>query len=327
LRNTVGELVERGYFGSLRQATMLLPTAVLFLKVLTMPREMVRIFGINYSAWKERVKDQRWPWTTNLPHSDSSLDLEYDGQRAKPSTEKYLRPTWGVDPSAPEILALAQQLGAGQASKRDFADSAFKFVKNRIFWSMDWPMGGAVGTLKAGYGTCLHKMSLLVALLRANKIPARYRMLGVRMVRQLYDLSVGVDPLGSKVYDSIGFIYGHGCVEMLLDGEWVPADVTWDENLEVGLDLPLSKLGMDPEGVWYFAVPGMALRMEGLPIFLDFFGPMLPAMYRGMFDILNERFEKTRKTGRERLQEIGRDRYIEERKNLYVPRPPMIAAE
>jgi hypothetical protein len=142
----------------------------------------------------------------------------------------------------------------------------------------------------------------------------------VQIVKQLYDLQgVGADPLGAAIYDSIGYVFGHGCVEMLMDGRWVPGDVTYEENLEVGMDIPISTLGMDPEGVWYFTVPGMTLRMEGLPFYFDMLGLSFPLMYRGMVDLMNKNFEQARQAGTERLQEIGRQRYMEMKKKFYVP--------
>jgi len=298
----------------------MLSTGLQFMKAFTMPQAMVRMFQLNYPCWKDRVKSGRWPWASNIDYRPTDLELEYDDETPKPSRERYLRPTWGVDPTAPEILALARKFGAKEQSKRAFAEEAFSYVKNRIRFAMEFPTGGAVGTLRAGMGTCLHKLSLLTALARANGIPARYRLLGVQIVKQLYDLQgVGADPVGAAIYDSIGYVFGHGCVEMLLDGEWVPGDVTFEEDLEVGMDLPISRLGMDPEGIWYFTVPGMTLRLEGLPFYLDLFGLTFPLMYRGMVDLMNQNFEQARKQGHERLESIGKERYIEMKKKFYVP--------
>ena len=320
MTNPLTDFIEEGYLGSMEQNKMMFSTGLQFMRAFTMPLAMVRLFQLNYPAWKKRVMSGRRPWASNIDYRTPDLGLEYHGERPKPSKEKYLRPTWGVDPTAPEILALAKQLGAGEKSKRAFAEDAFSYVKNRIKFAMEWPTGGAVGTLKAGVGTCQHKLSVLIALLRANGIPARYRLVGVQIVKQIYDLQgMNQDPLAAAVYDSIGYVFGHGCVEALLDGEWLPGDPTYEEDLEAGIDVPITTLGMDPEGVWYFAVPGMALRIEGLPFYMDLLGPMFPAFYRGMVDLTNENFEEARRLGRERLQTIGRERYMEMKKKFYVP--------
>ena len=326
-RNPLTDFIEKGYLGSFEQAKMMSSTGFQFMRAFTMPRAMVRLFELNYPALKERIISGRSPWSSNIDYTKPDLDLElkYQGERPKPSSERYLRPTWGVDPTAPEILALAKKLGAGEKSKRAFAEDAFAHVKNRIKFAMEWPTGGAVATLKAGAATCLHKLSVLIALLRSNGIPARYRLVGAQIVKQLYDLQgVGADPLGAAIYDSVGYVFGHGCVELLLDGQWLPGDVTFEEELEVAMDVPITRLGMDPEGVWYFTVPGMVLRVEGLPVYMDGVSLLFP-MYRGMMDKINENFEKARKLGRERLQAIGRERYIEMKKKFYVPvLPPSV---
>ena len=116
----------------MEQTKMMIPTGLQFMRAFTMPRAMVRMFKMNYPAWKERVISGRRPWSSNIDYRKPGVGLEYQGERHKPSNERYLRPTWGVDPTAPEILALAKQLGAGEKTKRAFAEAAFNYVKNQI---------------------------------------------------------------------------------------------------------------------------------------------------------------------------------------------------
>ena len=115
------------------------------------------------------------------------------------------------------------------------------------------------------------------------------------------------------IYNSLGFVFGHGCAEPLLDDQWVPANVTCDEELEA-MGIPISTLGTDPEGVWCFGVPGMSLRLEGLPPFLDIVGPMFATSHRGMMDMVNRQWEQGRQA----------ERYIEMKKKFYVPLLPQL---
>ena len=48
------------------------------------------------------------------------------------SEEKYLRPTLFCNHKAPEVVALANQLGAFKKSDYEFAKSAFHFVKEKM---------------------------------------------------------------------------------------------------------------------------------------------------------------------------------------------------
>ena len=90
------------------------------------------------------------------------------------SEERYLRPTLFCDCRAPEIVAMAHALGAYQKSDREFAEAAFEFAKRKVILEIT-PMDDVVVTLKRGTGTCLHKISLFIALCRAAGIPARYK--------------------------------------------------------------------------------------------------------------------------------------------------------
>ncbi|MDH5731906.1 MAG: transglutaminase-like domain-containing protein, partial [Gammaproteobacteria bacterium] len=70
--------------------------------------------------------------------------------------------------NAPEIIAQAAKLGYSAAK-------IFQFVSNEIdFQPYYGSLKGAVGTLISGSGNATDQSSLLVALLRASQIPARY---------------------------------------------------------------------------------------------------------------------------------------------------------
>jgi hypothetical protein len=122
--------------------------------------------------------------------------------------------------------------------------------------------------------------------------------------------------------------FEHGCLELFLDGEWIPADITWTDEEEVGMDIPLTQFGESPFGKWYHVVPESINRTEDLP-----WGRIRISMglsvflLRGLFDRVNERCNQLREIGRKRLQEIGREAYIESKKKFYVPPPRLIPAE
>ncbi|MBI4590194.1 MAG: transglutaminase family protein [Candidatus Rokubacteria bacterium] len=91
------------------------------------------------------------------------------------SRELYLRPTPHADCHAAEVVALADELWGRTGSDWQYAQAAYDFVRNEIASAFEpVPRRGVVGTLQAGFGVCLDKLNLFVALARSGGIPARY---------------------------------------------------------------------------------------------------------------------------------------------------------
>jgi hypothetical protein len=94
--------------------------------------------------------------------------------------EPFLRPTRYADSHAPEIIALADDFRAETSGDWEYASAIFEFVCNHIDMCFDFPsQRGVVGTLERGFGTCIEKLNVLVALARAGGIPARYCTIGI----------------------------------------------------------------------------------------------------------------------------------------------------
>ena len=108
-----------------------------------------------------------------------------------------MRPTLYCNCRAPEIIAMANHLRAFKKSDYEFAETAFEFVKRKIILEMI-PMDDVVNVLKRGTGTCLHEISLFIALCRAAGIKARYKLYALTMIQQWYDALVAPDPLMRK---------------------------------------------------------------------------------------------------------------------------------
>ncbi|MFA6048457.1 MAG: transglutaminase-like domain-containing protein [Candidatus Micrarchaeia archaeon] len=113
--------------------------------------------------------------------------------------------------TTPEIATIAAATVQGKASN-GFQKLALlaEWVNNNIEYDLNWKdfAAGSVETLKARRGTCDEMGHLLIAMLRAQKIPAR--------------LVVGYVYSGER--------WGpHAWVEAMIDGTWVPADPTFGE--------------------------------------------------------------------------------------------------
>ena len=102
-----------------------------------------------------------------------------------------------VAPEAPEIVALARQLGS--------LESAYGFVRDRIAFEPSAPAGAPAQTLRDGRASCLGKATLLASLIRAQGVPAG----SVRVV-------TGQVALGGSLTDHawVDLEYGSTCLQL-----------------------------------------------------------------------------------------------------------------
>lgn len=133
--------------------------------------------------------------------------------------QKYLRPTVFCESRAPEIIALANELGAFCKPDRQYAEACFDFVKRKVQFTFFQPILGAVKTLKLGGGICLDKAGLFIALCRAGGIPARYKIYNEAYITPVYQMITVDNPVTKKWYDSLGYFVMHGAAEAFIDGE------------------------------------------------------------------------------------------------------------
>ncbi|MEM4258793.1 MAG: transglutaminase family protein [Candidatus Thermoplasmatota archaeon] len=180
-------------------------------------------------------------------------------------TEKYLRPTLFCNCEAPEVVALAYHLGAYKKSDREFATAAFEFAKREIILEIH-PLDDVVQVLQRGTGTCIHKISVFIALCRAAGIPARYKFYALTILDNWLGPSFERAPLMRQWYDAMGFFMMHGQGEVLIDGKWIPADVGAEPARQAAAGLPITKLGEESIGLWLFPLPGTIMSRESIPL-------------------------------------------------------------
>lgn len=138
-----------------------------------------------------------------------------------------LGPTPGVDCRSKTVRDLAGSLAAGAPSPAQAAARLFAYVRDTVryipyapFASLSDYHGEEV--LKRGYGFCTQKSSLLVGLLRAAGIPARFRY---------------ADLLNHNLPGRLGYVLGsnrmvyHTYVEVFLDGRWLKATPSFEKPL------------------------------------------------------------------------------------------------
>jgi transglutaminase-like putative cysteine protease len=105
--------------------------------------------------------------------SERAADVE---RVADVAAEPFLRATEVIDWTEPNVLDLARSLAAGREDPLEVSHVCFEWVRDEIRHCMDDGRDeltcAASEVLRAGTGFCYAKSHLLVALLRANGIPA-----------------------------------------------------------------------------------------------------------------------------------------------------------
>jgi len=78
----------------------------------------------------------------------------HEDMRYSTSNEQYLRPTRWCTPREPDVVAMANELGAYELLDYEFAEAAYWFVKTKMVAEM-LPLDNVSATLKRGTGDVL----------------------------------------------------------------------------------------------------------------------------------------------------------------------------
>lgn len=249
----------------------------------------------------------------------------HEGMKVCESDEKYLRPTLYCNYKVPEIIALANNLGAFKKSDYEYASSAFDFVKRNVILEF-LPMDDVRDTLLRGTGTCIHKISLFIALCRAAGIKARYKLYAPIMTQAWYDHLIGADPLAQQWYNAMGYFLLHGEGEAYVDGRWVVADVAPTPERQVAMGVPITRFGEDSIGIWFYAVPGTITKIESLTSLglgsrtLRWFTRLfMNKIAKVPLTRLNNSILEQIEKGKKILKEMGEEEYDKKARERYKP--------
>jgi len=94
---------------------------------------------------------------------------------AKPGRElaRFLAPSPYIESTDPKIKSLAPEITAGKASGWEQSEAIFDWVRANVKYEFAEQIQPAVAALADGQGDCEELSSLVIALCRASKIPAR----------------------------------------------------------------------------------------------------------------------------------------------------------
>ena len=142
---------------------------------------------------------------------------------------KYLQPTEFCDCNNEEIIKHAQMMSKGASTSKEKAVKIFYFVRDKIPFGVDSPDTKASVTLKKGYGYCVTKTNLQIALLRSIGIPSRYHQVVLNK-----EILKGILP--NTVYKMVDEkIWYHPWCECYRSDKWIPNDTVFDKRLDESL--------------------------------------------------------------------------------------------
>jgi hypothetical protein len=137
----------------------------------------------------------------------------------------FLKETKFCDFSNPEVQKLAKEIAKNYKSNKEIAVSAFYWVRDNILYRVGLWQRKASETIKEREGTCTNKANLLVALLRANNIPAGYGIM--KVYGQEYFSEIATPSLRKF----IGKISTHIYALVYLENKWIKCDPSDDKKL------------------------------------------------------------------------------------------------
>jgi hypothetical protein len=242
----------------------MIPPAHLVWKNVTSSLALFKVLLLN-AGYIRKLRAQRPGQSYAPPPRKYELPEFQPGMENRSSGEKYLRPTLYCNCRAPEITALAHQLGLLQKNEREFAEAAFEFTKRNITVQMV-ALDDVDRTLERGTGSCLQKIAVFVALCRAAGIPARFKFCALTRLDDIFAASLQNAPLVKKWFDAMGNFLLHGEGEIRLDGRWITADISSGPQWQAAASLPITRLGETSVGLWIFPVPGSSFTRESMPL-------------------------------------------------------------
>lgn len=140
----------------------------------------------------------------------------------------YLAVTDMCDHDNPWLLELAEEIIDRRSTPVEKALRIFYYVRERVRFGIAYSRSKASKTLKKGYGDCVSKTNVQVALLRAVRIPARFRKAKAESVTLHYLIA-------DFVYKQMPPTASHFWPECFLNEKWISCEAFFDKPLYEGM--------------------------------------------------------------------------------------------
>lgn len=132
----------------------------------------------------------------------------------------HIQKTVFCDFNHPAVSSLAKNLAGDETDTGKLTQAVFKHVRDNIRFGFDLVQVKASQTLEKGYGVCWNKALLMVALLRANQVPAR---LAFNSVQREF-----MKPVLGDACQTLPETINHCFAQVHLDHDWICVDATLD---------------------------------------------------------------------------------------------------
>ncbi|MHC1591839.1 MAG: transglutaminase-like domain-containing protein [Candidatus Helarchaeales archaeon] len=142
--------------------------------------------------------------------------------------EEYLKPTYFVDFDSPIVMTVARDLTRGISDSIERAKIIFTWTRDEIRYDpynslfIGRSKYKASSRIKAGFGWCVQKACVLIALARAVGIPARFHFADIINYQVTEKL---LKAMGTNL-----FVY-HGYADLYLNDKWVKATPAFGRTL------------------------------------------------------------------------------------------------
>ena len=230
------------------------------------------------------------------------------------SKEKYLRPAYLCESNAPEIIAMANKLGAYKVSEREYAENVFNFIKNNIR-SKNAPVFGALKTLKKGYGSCFDSSSLFVTLCRCGGIKARYKIYLHKEPPEGFQTLT--DTIDKELLGGVAIVAAFYTVaEVEIDGKWLECEVSSPPELDAFWGVPIAHFGENcgRVGGW---LPDDVVFIERLPYRITIPANIMFRLLSNVMEDINRKTDGDWEIGKEKLGKMGRKEYDKKARRKY----------
>ncbi|HYC19153.1 MAG TPA: transglutaminase-like domain-containing protein [Candidatus Bathyarchaeia archaeon] len=224
------------------------------------------------------------------------------GMRYSTSKEPCIRATRWCNPRERLVVALAHELGAYELSDREFAETAYWWMKTKM-WHATSGFDGPSATLKRGSGMCFHFINTYIALCRCAGIKCRYKGYQMNLLQLHQEMLTSVDPGLASVFAS-GPI-GEAEAELYIDGTWTAAYLAQPAALTAATGLPITEFGESSLGLYFHAIPGSIRRFESMPLGLWLSLKLTNMLAPATMERLNNIMAMLQKMGSQEIEDAG----------------------
>lgn len=205
--------------------------------------------------------------------------------------EHYTQETYHFDYANDKIQAIHAHLNIdGASTNTEFAIKAYKYVRDTYPYypyrfsliNEDWRASELI-TRKSGH--CIDKVIILIAILRAQNIPAR---LGLAKVRNHIAVDQIIEKFGSDV------LVPHGYIEIYLDHNWIKATPAFNKELCEMLNVEVLEFDGENDSIFQaFDQTGKQVFME----YLEDYGTFNEVPLPYMFQLMQQHYPRINESG------------------------------